>query len=158
MKNFLLVITLFWTFFSVAQPPGCEDAQCNVQENYPPVIGQPSYGTYGCLYTTPNPMWIALNINSPGNVHFVLTHYADIDFAVYGPFTSISAGCSMINNNTPQVDCSYSASSTEYIDIYGAQPGQVYLVLITNYSGSSATDYGLDGSGSTAGYDCNFNF
>ncbi len=80
----------------------------------------------------------------------------DVDFAVWGPFQSASDNCGNINNtgcpescpsNTTNpgaypipfpsnlVDCSYSASSVEQMKINGANAGEYYLAIITNYSG-----------------------
>lgn len=159
-KYLLFTLSLSLSVFSIAQVgngTSCAQANCSTGGVYPSITGQSSMGTYGCLYSTPNPYWVAINITQAGNVHFVLTQNSDIDFAAYGPFTSVSAGCP-ITSSTPQVDCSYSASGTEYIDIYGVQPGQVYIILITNYSGSSG-NYNLTPAGNnTATFDCNINF
>lgn len=53
------------------------------------------------------------------------------------------------------VDCSWSASSTEWCYIPNAQPGQWYLLLITNYAGRAGTiTFGLVESSSTATTNC----
>lgn len=152
--------TLFLGFVSTAQVgngSSCDQANCSTGGTYPSIVGQPSLGQFGCLYSTPNPYWVAINITEPGNVHLTLTQNGDIDFAAYGPFTSISAGCP-ITSSTPQVDCSYSASGTEYVDIYNVSPGQVYIILITNYSGNSGNYNLFPQSSNTATFDCNIDF
>src|SRR5690554_7093040 len=147
-KNWLIcfLFLLFAIKVEAQIVPGnsCEDATCSIQGSYSSQTSSSSMGTFGCLYTTPNANWIAINTTTSGSVHYVLTQTnsngsgIDVDFAVYGPYNSVSDGCP-INGNTPTVDCSYSASSTEYIDIPNAQAGDVYIILITNYSGSSGS-------------------
>ncbi len=93
----------------------------------------------------------------------------DVDFACWGPFEATSqddfvdnlcCGVYTLNdishgshrptngNHTNDmggypdgnvVDCSYSAQSTEWCFIPNAQPGQWYLLLITNYNGGAGT-------------------
>ena len=93
----------------------------------------------------------------------------DVDFACWGPFEATSqddfvdnlcCGVYTLNdishgshrptngNHTNDmggypdgnvVDCSYSAQSTEWCYIPNAQPGQWYLLLITNYNGGAGT-------------------
>jgi len=53
------------------------------------------------------------------------------------------------------VDCSYSGSSTEWCYIPNAQPGQFYILLITNYNGNPGTiTFSPVSSSSTATTDC----
>lgn len=155
-----LILAMFGTFVSTAQVgdgSSCGDANCTTGGVYPSIVGQPSMGAFGCLSSTPNPYWVALNITEPGNVHLTLIQNSDIDFAAYGPFASVADGCP-ITASTPQVDCSYSASGTESIDINGVLPGQVYIILITNYSGNSGDYNVFPQPSNTASFDCNINF
>lgn len=167
--NWLIWFSILLSSITVSAQitPGnsCEDASCSIQGSYSSQTGSGSMGSFGCLYSTPNANWIAINTVTSGSLHFVLTQTnsngngIDVDFAVYGPYNSVSDGCP-INGNTPTVDCSYSASSTEYIDIPNAQAGDVYIILITNYNGSSGS-ISLNpnpNNPSTGGVDCNINF
>ena len=145
---------VLYSFFTVAGisasnaqvSPGvnCDQAGCSTSGSYQNLTGVPSMGTYSCLWSTPNPNWIAIGINTSGSIHLVLTQTSsggtliDVDFAAYGPYSSVSAGCP-IGPSTPTVDCSYSGSATEYIDIPNAQAGEVYIILITNFNGSAGT-------------------
>jgi gliding motility-associated-like protein len=164
MKNSKFILFFILTFFvglfasaQVGNGSSCVQANCTSGGTYPSIIGQPSMGTYGCLYSTPNPYWVAINVVEPGNIHLTLTQNSDIDFAAYGPFSSVSAGCP-ITSSTPQVDCSYSSSGTESIDISNVLPGQVYIILITNYSGN-AGNYNLTPQPSnSATINCDINF
>jgi gliding motility-associated-like protein len=151
MRQFFnIAFALFFSFNGVlfAQVnPGlnCATAGCSVSGSYTNITGTASMGTYDCLFSTPNPNWLAFSIQNTGAVHLQLTQTSnggsmiDVDFALYGPFTSLSAGCPTINGSTPTVDCSYSASATEYVDINNAIAGQVYILLVTNYNGSAGT-------------------
>lgn len=128
----------------VSPGSSCQTAGCSTTGSYQNLTGVSSMGSYSCLGSTPNPNWLAIGIAQNGNIHLQLQQSTgggsliDVDFALYGPYTSVSAGCP-INGSTPTVDCSYSASATEQIDISNAQVGQVYILLITNYNGSSGT-------------------
>ncbi|PWH86929.1 T9SS type B sorting domain-containing protein [Brumimicrobium oceani] len=171
MKNinwFICFLVFFATVTVNAQiTPGnnCDDASCSTQGSYSSQTGSPSMGTFGCLFSTPNANWIAINTTTSGSIHYVLTQTnsngggIDVDFAVYGPYTSVSAGCP-ITGSTPTVDCSYSAASVENIDIPNAQAGDVYIILITNYNGSAGTISLTPNANnpSTATVDCNINF
>lgn len=98
---------------------------------------------YGCLNTHPNPTWFYLPVSSPGtislkveqnrNIDFT-SDFLDVDYIIYGPFTTPVAPCngSLTANNI--VSCSYSANSIEYPTINNAQTGQYYLIMTTNYS------------------------
>lgn len=97
--------------------------------------------SYGCLSTQPNPTWFYLPVSTAGNLQFLIQQSSDINFSVsnldvdficYGPFTSPTAGCGA--PLTSIVDCSYSAAAVETVDIYNAQPGQYYLIMVTNFS------------------------
>jgi len=114
--------------------------------------GVASSGQYNCLYSTPNPMWMYLNIQNSGNIDINISQFTtggtpiDVDFALWGPFSSLGAACSGIAPSTTipssypsgnLVDCSYSAAATEQANIPGAVSGQFYMLLITNYNGSA---------------------
>ena len=100
----------------------------------------------------------------------------DVDFVLWGPFESdedfcedgvLDQGCpdpfNCPNNTTNPnfypygniVDCSYSIYSVENLTIDNALEGEVYVLLVTNYSNSPGTiqiqqtNAGQDGAGST---------
>ena len=109
---------------------------------------------YDCLFTQPNPVWYFLQIQNGGNLGISMANTAnvDVDFVLWGPFTS-SAACNQLTGANV-VDCSYSGAATEHIDITGAVPGQYYMLCVTNYS-NQPTNFTLttDGS-STASTNC----
>ena len=107
--------------------------------NYCNTTDVASLGPYGCLLTTPNPMWMYLKIQTGGNIDIYMEQFTnagnpiDVDFALYGPYSSLAAACP-IGPSTPQIDCSYSVAATETANIVGAVAGQFYMMLITNYA------------------------
>lgn len=113
---------------------------------FPNNTGVASLGTINCLYTTPNPVWYFMQIQNPGDmtIHITQTNTSgtgiDVDFNLWGPFTSQADGCTQIANGTaPNVDCSYSAAAQEDADIVGATTGQFYILLLTNYSNQAGS-------------------
>ena len=101
-----------------------------------PTLG--SGGIYGCLGSTPNPTWFYMQIQNPGNltIHIVQSNpggYQDVDFCLWGPFPNLAASCGVLSANNI-VDCSYSASNVEDADIPNGQVGDVYVLLLTNFS------------------------
>ena len=100
----------------------------------------------------------------------------DVDFVLWGPFDSsedfcaegvLDQGCpnpADCPNNTTNpnfypsgniIDCSYSANNVENLTIDDAQSGEIYVLLVTNYSNNAGTiqieqtNSGSDGAGST---------
>ena len=94
-------------------------------------------GQDNCLYTTPNPAFYYMRIQTPGDldIYMYSNPSVDIDFDCWGPFSDLNAMCSQLACSN-LVDCSYSAAATEHCHIYNAQVGQYYVLLITNYSNS----------------------
>jgi len=137
---------------------------------------------YGCLGTQPNPAWYYLQIDSPGYLEITLTNSnnVDVDFIVYGPYPNIQAAqanCGSFQTNETNcplngtcpngvpcdffngcvdgdgVDCSYDPQSVEVADIPNAQTGEVYVFLITNFSGLP-TDIFVNQTSGSANTDC----
>ncbi len=151
----LLACLLCWGYSSrlAAQGTFCNNA-VPFYSSYPtfslPVNAAPAPigNNYDCLGTQPNPAWFYLRIAQSGNLSYTISGSAgyDIDFILYGPFTSIAAATAQCGNlgtglNTGTgvnggnvIDCSYSASGTEVVDIASAQAGEVYIMLVTNFS------------------------
>ncbi len=97
---------------------------------------------YTCLSTQPNPSWYYLQISNSGNLDILIQGTLttpptgpgqDVDFTCWGPFSSLSGIC---NNLTAlnTIDCSYSGSFTETLNIPNGISGQYYMVLITNFA------------------------
>ncbi len=119
---------------------------------------------YGCLGTSPtnkHSFWYYMRIGVAGNITILIEASFDVDFALWGPFSNqndpcpteagqaglLTADCgSNCPNNTSNPnfypsgnlhDCSFDARHYEYAHVVDGQVGQYYILLITNYSGSS---------------------
>lgn len=94
----------------------------------------PTGNNYGCLSTYPNPTWFYLEILTSGTMAVDLTAGSDVDFALWGPYANLTAAQASCGTYPSPLDCSYSASATEQMNIPTAITGQVYAVLVTNYA------------------------
>ncbi len=128
---------------------------------FPNNTNQPDLGPIDCLFSSPNPVWYYMQIANSGNLNIDISQTdafgfgIDVDFDLWGPFTTLSNGCVAIANGTaPSVDCSFSAAFTEQANIVGAVTGQFYIMLLTNYSNQAGTISFSSGAGSTATTNC----
>src|SRR5690606_24050597 len=139
----IVEITLILLEDCIPAEPMC--ANENFGTNIPSVVGgatAPPGPDYGCLGSEPNPTWFYFRIDEPGNLVFDLNQYTepdqggegnDIDFIIWGPFVEVPCAYTDLTGDLI-VDCSYSASEEEEVNINGAQTGEYYVLLITNYS------------------------
>jgi len=117
-----------------------------------------SAGSVGCLFSTPRPTWLFVQVQTPGDVAITVAQTnagggnIDGDAIMWGPFPSLAAGCAGLSTAT-QVDCSYSTSAVETMNASNAQPGDVFVILSTNFNGSAGT-LTISSSG-TAAVGCN---
>jgi gliding motility-associated-like protein len=126
-------------------PPStnCNQAQpfcTGTSYSFPAATGStsPAGPAYGCLGSQPNPVWYYLQVQNPGAINITAQGSNDIDFILWGPFASATAPCLTGLTAGTIVDCSFSGSATEYVDIPAtAQAGQIYILLITNYANVS---------------------
>lgn len=109
---------------------------------------------YSCLSTTPNPTWFYLKIQTPGVLNTNITAGADVDFALWGPYSSLGTAQAACGTLPAPIDCSYSTSPTELSNIPNALVGQVYVLLVTNYANTIQAINLTDASGNTATTDC----
>lgn len=161
LYTFLLTtVILFVSSTAFGQGNNCNNADpfcTQAGANFPASVNTTaqSGANYGCLSSQPNPAWYYLQIGTSGNITINLTNNTgggsgvDIDFALWGPFSSATGGC--LPSSTP-ISCSYSVATSETAQINNAVAGQFYLLLVTNYanvatnisasqtSGSGATD------------------
>lgn len=174
MKKILLTILLFSSVLLFSQSPTCESASAicsgqggpyNNTNNTTPGGNSGGYGTVNCLFSTPYPAWFYMQVGVSGSMDFTLVQTVvsgnpDVDFALWGPFTSLNNYCDNLfgysagytgPNNV--VDCSYSGSATETINIPGATAGQYYILLVTNY-GQQPGSYTINQTGGTGSLSC----
>ena len=108
--------------------------------SYCNTTGIPSAGMYSCLGSTPNPMWMYLQIDNPGPIDIQISQFdnfggtLDVDFAMYGPYVSVADACNNITPGSPTVDCSYLTAAVETANFTGGAAGEFYILLVTNYS------------------------
>ncbi|GHV34076.1 hypothetical protein FACS1894178_0880 [Bacteroidia bacterium] len=124
--------------------------------SYPMAYGAQGLGTKACCLSTPSPTWYYLKIDQPGNLNIYMTSPRnDIDFVCWGPFNSPAEACANYQsscggcpNNTSSsahypygnvVDCSFDPAHHETCHINGANTGEYYLLLITNFSNTYGT-------------------
>jgi len=143
------------------------------------IIGIPDPTDIACLLSAPNPTWNIIQIGDPGLIEIEIVQTddqgngLDVDFVLWGPFVSLEDACGNLDlgcpnpgfdcpNNTGSpdfypfgniVDCSYSIFSTENLTIDDAQTGEIYVLLVTNFSDEpgtisiSQTNQGNEGDG-----------
>ncbi len=114
---------------------------------------------YGCLLNTPNPSWFFLKIDNPGDLFMLIEQNAaadftgagsDVDFIAWGPFTETEFlagvcgdltqansvpgdGTFGVPNTTTSQGCSFSINAVENFNIIGANTGEYFVLLITNF-------------------------
>ncbi len=122
---------------------------------------------YGCVSNAKNPAWYYMKIAETGPMKLNINQTTqqngagsglDVDFAIWGPFSDESVGCTgIMNGSTPPIQSSYSTAAVETIGL-GVQggsnsicpagvsgattppaaiQGEYYMVLVTNYSNSN---------------------
>ncbi|MDP4630084.1 MAG: hypothetical protein NWS89_02995, partial [Flavobacteriales bacterium] len=102
---------------------------------FPAVVGGsvPGGNNYGCLGAQPNPSWFTLTVGSTGPITINQTSPCDQDYAVWGPFNSLSAACAGLT--AAPVSCSFSVASGNTFTLPTATPGQIFIMLFTNFGG-----------------------
>jgi gliding motility-associated-like protein len=162
MKRILLLLfVLILQLNSFGQGSSCNgsDPFCTgTTYTFPNSTGGADLGAIDCLGSSPNPAWYYMEIDQNGNMTIQINQTStsgtglDVDFALFGPYSSLAAACATIPGGSV-VDCSYSTAAVEYADITGATIGQVYVLLLTNYSNQPGTiTFNQTGGGGSA--DC----
>eukprot|EP01083_Nonionella_stella_P025509 70221_1 len=109
---------------------------------------------YDCLGDTPDPTWYYFEIAVSGVLNMRLYAARDIDFIMYGPYSTLASALSKCGALRAVADCSYSSTSSETPSILNARAGEIYILMVTNYAQSvqsvSLTTY----SSSTASTNC----
>jgi uncharacterized repeat protein (TIGR01451 family) len=118
-----------------------------------------STGQAGCLASTPNATWFYLPISNAGTINLQINQNSlsgtplDVDYIVYGPFSSLTNACSQLSPNNI-VSCSFSSAAVEFPIIPNAQPGQYYLMMVTNFSNQPGLITITELSNSVGAIDC----
>lgn len=182
MKTNVFILFLLVAGAAFSQQNTCETANpfCSSQSyTFPNATGTlaPSGPNYGCLVDQPNPIWYYMEIGTSGTIQLEVSQIGesfipffppgptDVDFALWGPFSSLAAGCAEImSGSAAPIQCSFSSNTSETIGIgtqggYGpgqstppaAVAGEIYIVLLTNYEDTNGeiTFTQTSGTGST---------
>ncbi len=122
-------------------------ANCNNSE--PDCVSSAEDGPdYGCLGSEPWPAWFYLQIDQPGDLSFDIVQNTefdadgnpigtglDVDFIAWGPFAQGDDLCDYSQlQSFNEIGCSYSAAPIESFTITDGQPGEIYVLLITNFN------------------------
>ncbi|MBL4670350.1 MAG: hypothetical protein JKY30_13960 [Flavobacteriales bacterium] len=174
-KGILAILLFGQSFFAVGQGATCAAADpfcTSTVYSFPNNTGVADAETtepgnnYGCLDTSPNPAWYYMEVGTSGNLIFDITQTSgagsglDVDFILYGPYTDLTEAISYCGNHgnastaadpNQVVDCSYDPAPQETVTINSATAGDVYMILITNFSNEAGTItfQQTGGSGST---------
>jgi len=141
---FLLISLLSFSQDSICNiGAGCSDSPLVFPNTFDGSTA-PTGPNYGCLGSQPNPAWYFLGFDQVGNLEIEISqvdlngNLADVDFICYGPFTDPFIACNNLTilNAANTIDCSYSASAVEVLNINNAQMDQFYILLITNFDQS----------------------
>jgi hypothetical protein len=92
---------------------------------------------YGCLNTWPNSAWYYMQIEDSGDmiIDMASADGEDIDFALWGRWNSLDearAACGPALGSP--IDCSYDPRPDEDATLTGANTGEFYVFVITNYA------------------------
>ncbi len=136
MKKLLLIFSIIFSLNSFSQNT-CNFALAFCDSViFPGVTNAPNAPvgpSYGCLGSQPNCSWFYTQVTVTGNIDIQLSAANDIDFICWGPFNTLMNACSNLTS-TNTIDCSYSSSSTETLNIANGVVGQYYIFLTTNFS------------------------
>ena len=163
-KRYIFLFGLFCALNAAAQLPNTTCANAiqicfDDPVGYPATINAGAAETgpeYGCLNTRPNPAWFYFQVSTPGAHQLFITNTQnrDLDFIIYGPFAPDNPWCdSLTTLNT--ADCSYTGGTTETANFTSTASGDVYILLITNYS-NQPTNVSVVQNAGTGAFDCNF--
>jgi hypothetical protein len=152
MRKITLTLILYVLFIGLTNAQNtCADATSlcgSFGIDFPSTTGNSSAELgidYGCLGSQPRPNWFYIPIITTGNVAFQISQTSgpngtgagnDVDFIVWGPFTDVTCSPEDLSSEN-QVDCSFSAAAVEHVNINNVQPGEIYMLMVTNYSTSS---------------------
>jgi len=106
---------------------------------------------YGCFPGTGSSAqdvtWIYLGICSGGSIDIDISALGtpiDLDFVAWGPLTA-PTNCGLIASQV--IDCSFSTSTTETVNIPSALPGEYYKIMVSNFSGTPSGSFTLTQTG-----------
>ncbi|HRO76595.1 MAG TPA: hypothetical protein PLP27_10660 [Crocinitomicaceae bacterium] len=175
----ILFTLLLHNSFLQAQGNNCANANpfCGNAAYQVPSVTNNSVASgpnYGCLNDPnlngmQNPSWHYFEVAQSGTIQIDMIQTAsdgssaDIDFTMWGPFTSLTAGCSAVmSGSTPPIQCSTAPTNTETMGLGvtggsnywynqgtsnlqgqstppAAQAGEIYIVVTTSAANTTGT-------------------
>jgi hypothetical protein len=90
---------------------------------------------YNCLSTRPNPSWLYVKIATGGTMSFniSLNPNADVDYIVWGPFTTPTCAASL--SSAKVKSCNYSTANGGTANLGTVAANEYYMICLTNFSG-----------------------
>ncbi len=120
----------------------------------PVTFSQPVNGnSWGCLLAVNRPVWWFFRVATAGAVAMNLTAPADVDYVLYGPYRNLVEAQAACGRQRAITDCAYSASATEPVRIADGQVGDIYVLLVLNYAGTTQNAT-LSQTGGAGAIDC----
>lgn len=174
-KNQLLTVLFFQFFCTIISAQGGATSCANLQNNFQayqscatavPFTNQTTSNSENikpsCFLQFPKaPTWFFIKIKNTGNVELQISQISnlgnpiDVDFALWGPFATLSTSiCSQLNVST-QIDCSYSPEAIEPVSLPNGIQGQYYILMVDNYDQVAGT-ISIEQTGGTGSSDCSF--
>jgi len=114
---------------------------------------------YGCVAPQPNPSWFYFEVATSGDINMQMTCTQDIDYVIWGPFADLADAQSNCGNlgvapNPGPVDCNaLGGINNNNPTITGATAGEVYVMMVTNFS-NQQTSFELTQTSGLGGTDC----
>ncbi|UOK42752.1 MULTISPECIES: T9SS type B sorting domain-containing protein [Flavobacterium] len=150
VKLFTALLLLFSAnLMAQAGASSCAQLQANYQQYQSCATNLPFSNSTGGNAETFNtscigeafhgPTWFFIEIQNSGPITLQIRQTdlsgngSDVDFVLWGPFANLNNICSQLDI-TRETDCSWLADSVEYANIPNAISGQLYVLLIDNYS------------------------
>jgi gliding motility-associated-like protein len=146
----ILLFFTSWISFSQGGAPSCAALEANFSEYQMCATNIPFNSSVGgngenfnstCIPTQyVGPTWFFIEIKEPGTVVLQISQVnnngvgSDVDFILWGPFQNLNNICSQLNTST-EADCSYLPDFVETVSIPNSNTGDLYVLLIDNYSG-----------------------
>ncbi len=136
-----------FTICVTTPPPPPANSSCSTPAQFCPAnpvtiaavtgLTAPGGNNYGCLGSQPNPYWYYFTMSQNGSINLDLNAPSDVDFALWGPYNTLTAALNDCGSYPAPIDCSYSTAGLESIDVASGNSGRVYVLLVTNYANVS---------------------
>ncbi len=166
----LLALLISCSIFGQEGASSCAELEANFQQYQSCATNIPfrnSTNNNGDVFNTTciqapfrGPTWFYMRIQQSGDIRLQISQVddfgnsADVDFVLWGPFDDLNNICSRLTRGN-EVDCSWSASGIEQVNILGAASGKLYVLLVDNYANTPG-EISISQIGGTGSSDCSF--